>query len=390
MRINRWAGIVAASGTVLAVASLPAPAQAAAQTLAVQAGANAVVKGVGFEGMRFLAPPTLTVHKGDTLSFQFKGLDTATFLPVGQSPDEWAAENIEAPGAPYSLIVPDSDDASGAFEFSPADAFPSDPSCGTASAPCTYDGKSVVNSGLSLASPTFDVTVNANPGDVFWVLSFVHVGMDMRVQVVDDGTASTTQDAINSYAASRLVQDREAAAALIPKLQQPTRHKSGGTRVWDAYAGFDQPGWALDAMFPSALHIHKGDTVRWHFDQITGNVHTVTFPRKQALALNVQFPTFMCEGTPQDSPPDAPPPAFCSSGPQNLELELPAQTLLPVGNHRYAGTSSGLHSSGAEGAGTPTNAPYDLTFTHASHKKGFRYACIIHGGMMSGTVIVKP
>jgi plastocyanin len=34
-------------------------------------------------------------------------------------------------------------------------------------------------------------------------------------------------------------------------------------------------------------------------------------------------------------------------------------------------------------------SPYDLTFTHASNKKGFRYACIIHGGMMSGTVIVS-
>ena len=34
-------------------------------------------------------------------------------------------------------------------------------------------------------------------------------------------------------------------------------------------------------------------------------------------------------------------------------------------------------------------APYDLKFMRVSPKKGFRYACAVHGGMMTGTVIVS-
>jgi plastocyanin len=379
-----------AAGTLTALVLPPSAAQAAPATLSIQVGANVMVDGVGVEGTRFLSPPTLTVHKGDTLSFQFNGFDTATLIPVGQSPDEWAAENIASPTGAYQFIIPDADDTA-TFEFNPADAFPSDPSCGAAGTPCSYDGKSVVNSGLPFASSSFDVSVanSLQNGDVFWVLSFVHVGMAMRVQVVDDSTPTTTQDAINSYAASQLAANRESAAALIPRLQQPTGHNTSSGKVWDAYAGFDGNGYALDGMFPTSLRIKKGDKVRWHFDQLTANAHTITFPKKQAVALNAKFGEPVCEATPTDTPPDAPPPAFCSTGPQNLEVHIPAAALVPAGNHHYAGTSSGLRSSGVEGAGTPSTATYTLKFTHKSHKKGFRYACIMHGAMMSGTVIVS-
>jgi len=69
-----------------------------------------------------------------------------------------------------------------------------------------------------------------------------------------------------------------------------------------------------------------------------------------------------------------------------LELGIPAAALAPVGSHTYAG--SGMHSAGVEGAGAPSNAPYDLKFTKRT-KSGFNYACIIHGAMMHGTVYVS-
>jgi plastocyanin len=389
MTINRRTCVVVAGCTLAGlVVAVPSPAQAAPTTLSVAVGGSSTVAGVGLEGMRFLAPPTFSVHPGDTISFRFQGLDTATLIPVGQSADEWAAENLEGPTAPYSFIIPDSDDSDGAFEFNPKDAFPSDATCGRTETPCAYDGNSVVNSGLSQVNPTFDVTINAKPGVVVWVLSIMHVGMDMRVQVVDDSAASTSQAQIDSYAKTQLAADREAAATLIPKLRVATRHTvASGAKVWDAYAGFDEPGWALDGMFPSTLRIKRGDTVRWHFDQLLGNVHTVTFPRSRAVSLNAVFPDMKCDADPTDTAPDAPPPTFCSGGPQNLELELSPATLFPHGPGKWSGT--GFISSGVRGPGAPTSLPYDVKFTHASTKKGYRYGCIVHGAMMTGRVVVS-
>ena len=391
MRIKRWASLAVAAGTLAGVSALPmTTAQAAPVTVNVQVGGDDGVSGVAFEGMRFLAPDNMSVHKGDTITFNFAGFHTATLLPDGESPDEWSAEHTAPLSGDYSLVVPDSDDGAGVFEFGHNAAFPSDPTCGAATAPCPYDGKAVVNSGAPFSANSFSVTINDQPGAVIWVVCLIHPGMSMRLQVVDDATVTTTQADIDSYKTATLAQDHEAAAALIPRLQKPTKHKTAsGKTVWDAFAGFDGDGWGLDAMFPSRLPINKGDTVRWHFTQLMGNIHTVTFPKKQAVALSSQFGTPMCEADPADTPPDAAPPAFCSSGPQNLELHIPAAALLPGGDHKYAGTASGLHSSGVEGAGALTTAVYDLKFTHKSHRKGFRYACIVHGGMMSGTVVVS-
>ena len=63
--------------------------------------------------------------------------------------------------------------------------------------------------------------------------------------------------------------------------------------------------------------------------------------------------------------------------------------VLPQGSHKFLGTKTGLRSSGVRGPDGLTVAPYDLKFTRVSPKKGFRYACAVHGAMMSGTVIVR-
>jgi plastocyanin len=390
VRITRWAGIAVAGATTAAMAVLPVTAaHAAAQTLSVQVGGDTAVSGVAFEGMRFDAP-TVSVHKGDTLTFAFAGFHTATLLPVGETPNEWRAAHQAGLTSDHSLVVPDSDDNNGMLEFNPADFFPSDPTCGSASTPCAYDGKTLVNSGAPLASNSFTVTINDNPGDTFYVICLIHPGMSLAVNVVPDATAATTQAAIDSYKSSVLASDHEGAAALIPKLEKQTSHKTaGGATVWDAYAGFDQDGYGLDGMFPKTLHIKKGQTVRWHFTQLMGNIHTVTFPRSKAVQMNSSaFGYPICEGASGDTPPDMPAPPFCSSGAQNLELEVTPQSVL-----RSSGTSvssaTQFRSSGVEGAGAPSNASYDLKFTKASPKAGFKFACIVHGGMMSGAVHVS-
>jgi len=389
VRINRWASLAVAAGTVAGVATLPATmAQAAATAYNIQVGGDGQVLGVGFEGMRFLAPPDFSVHKGDTITFTFAGFHTATLLPdTDQDPTAWRANNQVGLGGPtstYSLVVPDADDGATQLEFNNNAMLPSDPTCGTAAAPCSYDGKSVVNSGAF--SSSFTVTINDNSPSSFWVLCLIHADMQMHVNVVSDATPATAQTAVDSYKASTLANDHESAKALIPKLETQTKHQTSTGPVWDAYAGFDGDGYGLDGMFPHTMHIKKGQTVRWHFSGLMGNIHTVTFSKNQAVKLNAAFGAPICEGASGDTAPTSQAPPFCTD-PTTLELHIPAAAALPAGGHTYNG--SGMHSSGIEGAGAPSMAPYDLKFTHKSHKKGFGYACIIHGAMMDGRVIVS-
>jgi plastocyanin len=390
MQARRWASAGLAAATAVAMSLVPSIAHAAATTLSVQVGGDSTVSGVAFEGMRFGAPSNMTVHKGDTIVFDFKGFHTATLIPAGVGAEDWRMDNTR-PGGPFSLIQPDSDDSPAGFLFNNAVLFPSNPSCGTTSSPCAYDGKSVVNSGAPLASTSFAVTINANPGSSFWVLCLIHSMMQTRISVVADSTSTTTQSQIDSNRSSTLASDRAEAKALIPKLEKQTRHKIAAHRyVTDAYAGFDGDGWGLDGMFPRTLHIKLGQTVRWHFSQLLGNVHTVTFPRRRAVNFsNKDFAgqVIVCEGSSGDTAPDAPPPTFCSSGPQNIEVSLRAIAVTPQGGHRYFGT--GLFSSGVRGPDGLTTHFYDLTFKKRSSKTGFKYACGIHGAMMSGAVIVS-
>lgn len=398
MRRKRWASVAVAAGTLSAVAALPATtAHAAAQTLTIQVGGDTSVSGLALEGMRIFAPPDMTVHKGDTITFAFAGFHTATLIPANQGAEDWRQDNASGVTGDYSLVVPDADDGPSTFMFNNKVFFPTDPTCGTTAAPCAWDGKSVLNSGVGVAigTPSFSVTVNDNPGDSFWVLCLVHSMMETRIKVVPDSQTTTTQAQIDAYKAQTSAADKEAAAAMVPMLEKQSSHKdSSGKTVWDAYAGFDGNGWALDAMFPAKLHITKGQTVRWHFSQLLGNLHTVTFPRSAAKTYaNVDFggQNVKCEGAngAPDTAPDAPPPAFCSSGPQNFEAEIRGAALLPTSSHTYNGT--GYRSSGVMGPGGLGTAPYDLTFTKVKNRHGgWSYACNVHGTMMTGHVYVKP
>jgi plastocyanin len=145
-------------------------------------------------------------------------------------------------------------------------------------------------------------------------------------------------------------------------------------------------------MFPTTLRINKGDRVRWHFAQLLGNVHTVTFPRSTAISLadkDFAGQNVVCENPAGDTPPDAAPPVFCATGAQNAEFHIRALGVLPQGGGKFFGTKTGLRSSGVRGPDGLSTASYDLKFTKVSPTKGFRYACAIHGAMMSGTVVVQ-
>jgi plastocyanin len=390
---TRLTAALVAGGTTAALVLAPVTgASAAAATLTINVGSGATVHGVVLEGMRFNAPDTISVHRGDVLTFNFEGFHTATLIPAGIGADDWRMDHT-APGGDYALIQSDADDPQPAFEFNKKVLFPSAANCGATTAPCNYNGATVVNSGAPLGSPTFSVTVDATPGSTFWVVCIIHSMMQMRVKVVPNSEATTTQAQINGNESAVNAQQRDEAAAVINRLQKPTHHKTAAGRVvWDAYSGYDGDGWGLNAMFPTTLRIHKGDRVRWHFAQLLGNVHTVTFPRSTAISLaNKDFAgqNVVCETPTGDVPADAPPPTFCSSGFQNAEFAVRAIGILPQGGHKFFGTKTGLRSSGVRGPDGLSTASYNLKFKRVSPDKGFRYACAVHGAMMSGTVIVR-
>lgn len=392
MRGTRWARLGLVVGTLATAVGVPGTANAAGATLSVAVGDVDEVSGVALDGMRFYAPANLTVHTGDTLDFVFRGFHTATLIPVGENAEDWRAAHASAATGPASAYSPTTVDAdeTGMFLLNTNVVLPTDPDCGATTTPCVYDGSAVVNSGLPIAAPSFAVSVAAAPGSSFWVVSLLHDMMQAKITVIAADKPTTTQKQVDDFAAAVTARDKEAAAALLPRLQTQTRHETaGGRMVWDAYAGYDGPGWSLDGMFPRKLRIEKSEKVRWHFDQLTNETHSVTFPRRTAArnALSFNAGNVACEADPTDTPPDAPSPTFCSSGRQDVEFHLPAAAVLPRGTSKYGG--KGLHSSGIRGSGGISRAPYTVKFVARSGDSPFRYACSVHGRVMTGKVVVR-
>lgn len=351
------------------------------------------------ESMKFF-PRTLTVHKGDVLHFTSEGFHTATLLPKNVGADDWIDNNASQPTQPYSLAVADPDDGTSPvkIDFNTAVFLPSQFTCGGASqGPCTYDGSAPLNSGVPLqGNLDFSATVDANPGDFFYVICLVHHHMRMKVNVVPDSQATTTQTDIDSAKSAGISQDMDEAAALANKLnaRQSSHSIGGGKKVWDVFNGFDTNDFSLYAQFPSKVTIHKGDKVRWHFAQLVSEVHSTVFPASQAdeWANSVGNPPY-CDPdktTSGDGPqPGAPATStdfpFCSGGPVQIELPFPDANAYGTGNGKVSSKTDveGSPIEGPEGLGT---APYTLSFPVPGV---YSYACGIHGSLMRGTVVVK-
>lgn len=249
-----------------------------------------------------------------------------------------------------------------------------------------------LNSGVPFGDADFTVSIDAPPGSTVWVVCLVHPNMRFRFRVVDDAASTTSQETISQYRARRLAADAEAANALHHRLlSRQTRHRTAAGRlVWDAYAGFDAPGFSLLGMYPRRLVIKRGQPVKWHFQQMLFEDHTVTFPFRRGVRMSSRIFTPVCDpGAGPDNPPDTDQPPFCND-PSQLELDIPRALPFPSGDTAHRSGRDFAHS-GVEGANIHSGkAPYRLRFTKVSRRKGFRYVCAIHGSFMSGRVIVKP
>ena len=358
------------------------------------------------ESMRFLAP-TLNVHKGDTLTFDFAGFHTAALLPVGADALTFRAGNTGGVGKPYSIFIPDPDDTTAegatadkpALKLNPAAAFTSiggaPDTCGATDDPCLYDGSEVVNSGAPLGPPpvTFSTTIDANPGESFWVICFVHTHMFLRVNVVAASAPASTQADIDAAKASMIANDQEWAESTDAQLinKQSSHITSSGKKVYDVFAGRDSHFANLNGFYPRRTEIPRGATVRYHWSDLVYEDHTVTMPAPAAFSLFEEFFAPMCDpdtdtGPGPDTADESVPPAPPCGNPSQFEIDLPSQIFWGIGNGTYSGASD-LEHSGFRGAQF-RNDFYDVKFNARSSKKGWRYFCMLHP--MAGRVVVKP
>jgi plastocyanin len=346
------------------------------------------------ESMRFF-PQRIRVHEGDILRFTSRGFHTATLLPIGQVPEQWVQDYARAPRGPWAFANRDPDDR--AFKANNAALLPTRFDCGDAGNPCEFDGSGsptggVLNSGLPINGPmNFHVEVDAEPGETFWVLCLVHQRMTMRVQVVPDAVPASDPGALEERRLEKVASDRSAAESLHARLsKRRSFHFEGGTKVYDAWAGFDTKHISLLAMYPQVLNVRKGEKVQWHFDTLFFEDHTVSFPKKKAarVASNSFVPG--CDPDGDAGPgPDTPPndPDTICSNPSQVEFDIQRRFVMPRGD----GVVSNHHSydsSGIVGGNFSFGEDqYTLRFSNPS-RRAYKYLCLIHP-FMQGRVNVR-
>lgn len=398
----RASRVVAGTATTLLFAVLlPMTPTSAGTALSVQVGAPLsevpAAQGAPADGMRFYTPP-LAVHPGDQVTFGFAGFHTATLLPANVDADAFVQDQASGIDEPFSFVIANPDDGGTAeqpaLKANPAALAPSvdgvPATCGVEADPCSA-GTDVVNSGLPGESG-FVVTVDGAVGDTISVLCLIHVNMQLDIDVVDPGTATTTQAEIDAHRDAKVQSDATKAGNKHRKLLkgQTGTQLSDGSTMWDAYVGFDGPGWALVAMYPAVLELDRGDSVRWHFDQLRFEDHTATLPAGQAKKVFANTFVPLCDldgdGSEPRVAPDLPPPVFCSQG--EAEFAIPPKMAYERGNGVFKG--SDYENSGAVGANFQAGAsPFDVEFKSLSPDKGFKYICLVHGGFQSGRVVVS-
>jgi plastocyanin len=368
-RLAVLAAVLAATG-----AALPPAVARATQPATVPIGVDhAPPPGHDFEYTDFFPRRGTVVHQGDVLDFAWAsspdGLHTATVLGAGTSPRQ--------AGRQLPLVVPDGDDGPTQAQVNPAVLAPSNPRCGSATAPCDYDGAATLNSG---ALPTdgqahFLVRLDVAPGTTVRFVCLIHPGMSGSVRVAGPRVPRTPPATVERRADRQAAADTRAAvqAERAADHARVRRHRDG-TRTVTLTAGTAAPHVEVAEMLPRTVRLRAGDRVRWD-TSTRADVHTVTFPRGtgQAEALPQ-----VCERPAGDVPAGPPPP--CGGDLSALELHFDPQPVGP-GSVTAPGTvaSSGILGTGALPSRYALGFPSRGTFT---------YFCHVHEHGMVGTLIV--
>src|SRR5581483_2079358 len=337
-------------------------------------------KGDNWSFLRFF-PASVTVHRGDVVDAAWAGAGTphtATVVP-DQYPERWRRQN-QAPGDPWALVVPDA--AAGGDDnelvINPAVLAPSDPTCGaSASTPCAFDGSSVVNSGFAFGDPSnepaFYVKMDA-PAGTYSFVCLVHPGMDLTVNVVDQGASAPTPAQIGAKASRQFNKATKIWGELADRQAQTvvSGHIDAGHKVFTLWAGGFSHNVSADEFPDTPITVRVGDSV-----QVLGNfeIHTATIP--SGSVDSVPFTVSQCEVAGADTP--AAGPQDCAD-PSQFQVALNPQAIAPT-------ASLALSAPGAFVNSGLISAPSSTVFT--AEKPGtYTIVCLVHGPAMSTKVKV--
>jgi plastocyanin len=347
-------------------------------------------------------PRSATIAQGGTFQFvNGGGFHTATLLPLS-----WTTPVRTADMDVNGIAAADLDDTSanpngtthvleniaGLMPVQPAQG------CGTADAPCVFDGTAIVSMGAPLnpgPPAPFFITVTAPVGTYIFHCR-VHPGMSGSLTVVAAGAAGTTTAATADAAAADQTTADVATGLAVETAASKAAVKTNpnGSHTYTLSVGASDPTGHVSIleMLPRSITIHPGDAVAWR-PMGVNEPHTVTFPGElhtDMLAL--------CEGAggkdspavPTVNPPTGPQDFACNGHPAD-EIEFGGGNGNRVVTSRTTVSDSGLVARASE-----TNA-FDVPVTgvlqswavrFANAKPGtYHYVCQIHAGM-EGTVVV--
>jgi plastocyanin len=256
-------------------------------------------------------PRTVTVRTGADLQFINQGFHTFTVLPIGAAPrPDWRTNGVGKDDTDDTTLNPNGTTKS---EFNVPALSPTSSTCGSAAAPCDFNGSSTVSSGAPFGPPgPFVVHVSAAPGLYFFVCR-VHAGMSGKLNVVAADAAVPSAAAVSASVAKQVKHDLAGAWIADRKANRDaiTMNKDGSTTL-HVTAGTSSPDGkvALLEYFPRNLDAKSGDKVVFT-PKSPNEPHTVTFPGDlgtemiaycEAGSVDIPFgpPAFNCNGGPPD------------------------------------------------------------------------------------------
>lgn len=336
VQLTRW--VVAAALLLGVVAGLALPRLAAVAQEADTETFTASAGGSGEFNTAILAfaPQSLQVHRGDTITWLWKGF-----------------HNIHFEQGAIDLLVPGELDGQQVMQLNPEIMLPNVENGGV------FQGGNA-NSGLPLdpttASATFSLVMDAEPG-VYTYYCDVHPGMVGTVEVVADDVAIPSPAEVLTAGANEMAASAGQAlgAAVAAYLAPDGQTESGGLLV---QAGLQAGPAAVLAFFPATAVVEVGQSVTWAIPPGM-EPHTITSP---PLPPGSEIQVIPQEGGP------------------------------PMVTFSEAGVASVADGAVVSGGG-PFNT--GLLFPGQSYTLSFDtpgvydYVCILHAGM-TGSVVVMP
>jgi plastocyanin len=323
------------------------------------------------------------VHPGDVIDFAWAGTDTphTTTLVPDADPAAWRQDN-QGQGDAFQDPIPDGmvggDD--GDLVENPSVVAPTDPTCGTETAPCSFDGTSVVSSGFQFsnpsAQPSFFASVDA-PVGTYSFLCLLHPGMEDVLKVVPDATTIPTPAEVDTKAAKQLTKaiNVDGAAADLQAQTVAIGIAAGGSghaKVFLNAGGFSNQVSANE--FPdNPVKVNVGDRIVFSG---MGEIHTATFPKKSFKTTPFVIPD--CEQPGADTPAQSP--ADCTN-PSQFELVLNAKALAPTKSNKLKDPTKFVNSG-------LLVVPGRSTFIASAPGK-YTFVCLVHGPEMSGVIKVR-